>query len=148
MTSRKSPHRKQSKRRAAGGEKWTTDRQGRRHCTETGKFISAKDETEDLTETTEPDGTMPVPDVSKLKLSAYMPAEPKLWFGIVEAKMALAGLDPAETTHQKPMFALVVGELPQEVARTVKTKIKSPKPETAYNDIKTAILGKHQETPT
>ena len=30
--------------------------------------------------------SMAPPDVSKLRLSAYMPAEPDMWFGIVEAK--------------------------------------------------------------
>ncbi len=71
-----------------------------------------------------------------------------MWFGIIEAKMTIAGLNVADTTHQKSMFALVVGELPQDVARTVKSLIKDPNNDTAYNDIKEVILGKHQETPS
>ena len=91
---------------------------------------------------------MAPPDVSKLKLSAYMPAKPKLWFGVVEAKMELAGLVITDKTHQKAMFALVVGELTREIAMTVEHLIEEPTPETAYNDIKGAILDKHQESPT
>ena len=91
---------------------------------------------------------MAQPDVSRLKLSTYMPDEPKLWFGIVEAKMGLAGLSFETKEHQSSMFALVVGELPQEVALTVKNLIEDPSTDTAYSDLKKLILSKHQESPT
>ena len=69
---------------------------------------------DDLTEEDESfedasDDTMAPPDVSKLKLSAYMAAKPKLWFSIIEAKMKLAGLKIEDPTHQESMFALVLG---------------------------------------
>ncbi len=83
---------------------------------------------------------MAPPDVSRLKLSTYMPDEPKLWFGIVEAKMGLAGLSFETKEHQSSMFALVVGELPQEVAMTVKNLIEDPNADTAYDDIVIAIV--------
>ena len=48
-----------------------------------------------------------------------MPAKPKLWFSIVEAKMKLAGLKVEDPTHQESMFALVQssikGRLPSKV---------------------------------
>ena len=85
-------------------------------------------------------------ELNKMKLPKWYSSKPELWFMMAEPHMEAGGLDIAKLADQKKMFTLVLLELPENVAITVKSCIKKPKAGTKYNDLKKAIL-KHQESP-
>ena len=82
----------------------------------------------------------------RLRLPAWNPDKPKLWFTMCENMFALAELGDGET-DQKKKASLIQRELPADVATSVEEAIVNPTKATPYKDLKDAILAVHQQSP-
>ena len=100
-----------------------------------------------LNRTDEPEKPATMNELHKIKLPRWYPNKPELWFTMNEPHMEVGGLDSSKVADQKKVFTLVLSEIPENVAITVKSQIKCPHAGSEYNDLKDAILKKHQESP-
>lgn len=75
-----------------------------------------------------------------IKLPPFWTEEPELWFVQAEAQFQLRS--PPITT-QKTRFWNVVGKIPAAVSREVKTLLQNPNWETAYDDLKEALIQRY-----
>ena len=70
-----------------------------------------------------------------VKVPPFWPHDLELWFINLEGQFALANI-----TKQITKFHYVVGNLPPEYARNVRSLLKDPKEATAYDDLKAGLL--------
>ena len=87
-----------------------------------------------------PDPEQPVATVA-VKVPPFWPHDLELWFINLEGQFAFANI-----TKQITKFHYVVGNLPPEYARNVRSLLKDPKEATAYDDLKAGLLNSTSTT--
>ena len=83
-------------------------------------------------------------DFHKIRLPAWNPAKPRLWFKACERVFKLAKVPD---TEQETKATLILRELPAAVQNTIEQQILDPKAATEYEDLKKAVLAQHQQSP-
>ena len=83
-------------------------------------------------------------DFHKIRLPAWNPAKPRLWFKACERIFKLAKVPD---TEQETKATLILRELPAAVQNTIEQQILDPKAATEYEDLKKAVLAQHQQSP-
>lgn len=73
-----------------------------------------------------------------IKLPPFWPHRPSLWFARAEGQFRLRGIK-AELTK----FDHVLNSLPDEVLATVEQAVENPSPNSAYTDLKDALMERH-----
>ena len=86
-------------------------------------------------------------DHHKIRLPAWNPAKPKLWFKECEKIFKMAKVGDTGTEAQETKATLVLRELPAAIKNTLEQQILEPKAESEYDDLKKAVLKQHQQSP-
>jgi hypothetical protein len=74
-----------------------------------------------------------------VKLAAFWPQNPALWFAQAECQFQVKGV-----TGQFDRYCHVVSALPHESLRLVADQVEAPPSETAFDDIKQRLVASHQ----
>ena len=86
-------------------------------------------------------------DHHKIRLPAWNPAKPKLWFKECEKIFKMAKVGDTGEEAQETKATLVLRELPAAIKNTLEQQILEPKAESEYDDLKKAVLKQHQQSP-
>lgn len=86
-------------------------------------------------------------DHHKIRLPAWNPAKPKLWFKECEKIFKMAKVGDTGEEAQETKATLVLRELPAAIKNTLEQQILEPKADSEYDDLKKAVLKQHQQSP-
>lgn len=86
-------------------------------------------------EQAEPRAEQPRVAAVSIKLPAFWPSDPQLWFAQVQAQFSTRGI-----TNQKTMFDYVIASLSPEVAAEVRDLILTPPEQTPYDVLKQQLV--------
>ena len=86
-------------------------------------------------------------DHHKIRLPAWNPAKPKLWFKECEKIFKMAKVGDTGEEAQETKATLVLRELPAAIKNTLEQQILEPKAASEYDDLKKAVLKQHQQSP-